>query len=231
MLKARKKITHKEIKQDKLVTAYFQSKDWISSTENKRRVYTIVGVIVLVIILGFFYLNNRKTKNEEAETKLSAVISLYEQGKFQESINGDPASGVMGLNDIVNNYGSTQSGQTAKLYLGNCYYNLKDYDNALKFFEDYSGGSDLIKASCLSGMGAVYEAKGDLKKAGEYYLKAAKVNKDLITNQENLFDAVRAYNQAGDKENAMKAYTALKNDYPKSKFISDVKRFESDFKN
>ena len=162
MLKARKKITHKEIKQDKLVTAYFQSKDWISSAENKRRIYTIVGVIVLAIILGYFYLSNRKTKSEEAETKLSAVISLYEQGKYQESINGDPASGVAGLNDIVNNYGSTQSGQTAKLYLGNCYYNLKDYDNALKFFEDYSGESDLIKSSCLSGAGAVYEAKGDL---------------------------------------------------------------------
>jgi len=231
MLKARKKITKKEIKQDKLVTAYFQSKDWISSAENKRRIYTILGVIALILVLGYFYLSNRKAKNEEAETKLSAVISLYEQGKYQEAINGDPASGVTGLNDIVNNYGSTESGQTAKLYLANSYYFLKDYDNAYKYFDDYSGSNDMIKASCLSGIGSVYKVKGDLKKAGEYYYKAAGVNKDLIINQENLFYAVRAYSQSGDKEDARKVYDKLRNDFPKSRYISESKRFEADFKN
>lgn len=231
MLKARKKITHKEIKKDKLVTAYFQSKDWISQAENKKRVYTIFGVIILAAVLVFFYIQNKKTKNEEAETKLSAVITIYEQGNYQAAINGDPSKGVTGLNDIVNNYGGTESGQTAKLYLGNCFFFLKDYDNAYRYFDDYSGGNDLIKSSCLSGMGAVFEAKGDLMKAGEYYEKAAKINKDLITNQENLFDAIRAYSDAGDKNNAKKAYDMLLSDYPKSKYINDSKRFEADFKN
>jgi outer membrane protein assembly factor BamD (BamD/ComL family) len=231
MLKARKKITHKEIKQDKLVTAYFQSKDWISSTENKRKIYTIVGIIAVVIILGFLYINNRKAKSEEAETKLSAIITLYEQGKFQEAINGDPQQQIMGLNDIVNNYGGTESGQTAKLYLGNCYYYLNDYDNAFKYFDDYSGSNDIIKSSCISGMAAVYEAKNELKKAGEYYEKAAKVNKDLLTNQENLFYATRDYMQAGDKENAKRVYNLLRDNYPKSKYITEAKRYEVDLVN
>ncbi len=231
MLKARKKITHKELKQDKLVTAYFESKDWFGSPDNKKKV-TIFVVIILLIGVGiFFYMSNRKAKSDEAETKLSAVINLYDAGKYQESINGDPAAGIMGLNDIVNNYGGTESGQTAKLYLGNCYYNTKDYDNALKQFEDYSGKSDIIKASCLSGIGSVNEAKGDMKKAAEFYEKSAKVNKDIVINQENLFYAVRTYTQAGDKENARRVYALLKDQYPKSKYIAESKRFESDFKN
>lgn len=231
MLKARKKITHKEIKKDKLVTAYFEGKQWFSSAENKKRIYSVVGVVIVIAALIFFYVNNRKAKNEEAETRLSAIISLYDQNNFQGAINGDPASNIMGLKEIVDKYGSTESGETAKLYLGNCYYNINDYDNALKQFEDYSGKNNIIKASCLSGIGSVYEAKGDLKKAGEYFEKAAKIDKDVVINPENLFYAVRAYANAGDKASAKRVFDQLRTDYPKSKYIADSKRFESEFTN
>ncbi|MGH2575999.1 MAG: tetratricopeptide repeat protein [Ignavibacteria bacterium] len=231
MLKARRKITQKELKKDKLVTAYFESKDWVSKEENKKKIYTGVGILIVIVIAIFFYINNQKAKNEAAEVQLSNVITLYEAGKYQESINGDPASNVAGLNEIVNNYGGTESGQTAKFYLANCYFNLGDYDNALKYFEDYSGDNDILTASCLSGMGAVYEARGDMKKAGEYFEKAANINKDIIINQENLFYSIRAYTQAGDIESAKRMFEVLKKDYPKSKYINDSRRFESEFKN
>lgn len=231
MLKARKKITHKEIKKDKLVTAYFEFKEWFNKAENKKRIYTVGGIILVIAVLIFFYMSNKKAKNEDAEVKLSAVITIYDQNSYQQALDGDPAQNIMGLNEIIDKYGSTESGETAKLYAGNCYFNLNDLDNALKLFEDYSGSNDIIKASCLSGIGAVYEAKGDLKKAGEYFEKAANVNKDIVINPENLYYAVRAYTQAGDKEGANRVYVILKNEYPKSKYITDSKRFESEFKN
>jgi tetratricopeptide (TPR) repeat protein len=231
MLKARKKITHKEIKKDKLVTAYFESKEWFTKAENKKRVYTIGGTVLVIAVIIFFYLSNRSAKNEEAEIKLSAVITLYDQNNYQQTLDGDPAQNIIGLKEIVDKYGSTESGETAKLYAGNCYFNLNDFDNALKSFEDYSGKNDIVKASCLSGIGAVYEAKGDLKKAGEYFEKAAAVNKDVVINPENLYYAVRAYSQAGDKDGAKRVFDILRNEYPKSKYIGDSKRFESEFKN
>ena len=229
--KGRKRISHKEMKKDKLVTGYFEARNWLDNPENKKKAYIGAGVLVVIIAVIFLYISNRNTKNIEAETKLSAVISLYEQGKYQEAINGDPATGITGLLQIVNDYGSTNSGETAKMYLGNCYFNMKDYDNALKQFDDYSGGNDIIKASCISGIGAVYEAKGDLKKAGEYFEKSAKVNKNVVINQENLYYAIRAYTNSGDKESAKRVFSMLKEDYPKSKYINESKRFESEFKN
>lgn len=231
MLKARKKITQREIKKDKLVTAYFEFKEWINNPNNRKKIFTFTGVIFAIIVILFFYINNKTAKNEEAEIKLSAVINLYDAGKYQESINGDPAANITGLQEIVNNYGNTESGETAKMYLGNCYFNVKDFDNALRYFEDYSGSHGIIKASCMSGIGAVYEAKGDLKKAAEYFEKAANINKDIVINQENLFYAIRAYSLAGDKENARRVFELLKNDYPKSRYIGDSKRYESEFKN
>ncbi len=230
-LKARKKISHKEIKKDKLVTGYFEAINWFSNAENKKKVYIGVGVLVVLVAVVFLYMSNRKAKNEEAEVKLSSVIALYEQGKYQEAINGDPATNTMGLGQLVNEFGSTNSGETAKLYLGNCYFNIKDYDNALKQFDSYGGDNDIVKASCISGIGAVYEAKGDLKKAGEYFEKAANVNKGVVINQENLFYAIRSYTNAGDKESAKRVFSVLKDQYPKSKYINESKRFESEFKN
>jgi outer membrane protein assembly factor BamD (BamD/ComL family) len=231
MLKARKKIRQKEIKKDKLVTFYFQAKETLGKQEIKKRIYTSLGILAVIIIIIFFYVNNKRAKSEEAEVKLSAIINLYEAAKYQEAINGDPASGTSGLLEIVNNYGSTESGETAKMYLGNCFYFIKDYDNALKYFEDYSGSNNIIKASVISGIGAVYEAKGDLKRAGENYEKSASIDKNVIINQENLFYAIRAYSMAGDKENAKRIYDILRNDYPKSKYLAETKRFEADFKN
>jgi len=231
MLKARKKISHKEIKKDKLVTAYFESKEWFNKQENKKRIYTGGIIIIAIAVLIFFYINNRKAKNEEAEVKLSAIITIYDQNNYQQALDGDPAQNLMGLKEIVDKYGSTESGETAKLYAGNCYFNLNDFDNALKTFEDYSGKNDIIKASCLSGTGAVYEARGDLKMAAEFFEKAANVNKNVVINPENLYYAVRAYSQAGDKDGANRVFKILKNEYPKSKYIGDSKRFESEFKN
>jgi tetratricopeptide (TPR) repeat protein len=229
-LKARKKITHKELKKDKLVTSYFEARNWLDNPENKKKLYIAGGIVVVIVAAIFLYISNKNAKNEEAETKLSAVVMLYEQGKYPEAINGDPSTGTTGLAQIVNEYGSTNSGETAKLYLGNCYFNIKDYDNALKQFEDYSGSNDIVKASCISGIGAVYEAKGDMKKAGEYFEKATKVNKDIVINQENLYNAIRAYTNAGDKESAKRVFSTLKEDYPKSKYINESKRFEAEFK-
>jgi tetratricopeptide (TPR) repeat protein len=231
MLKARKKITQKEIKKDKLVTAYFETKEMLSKESVKKKIYTGLGILVVIILVIFFYINNKKAKNEEAETKLSGVITLYEAGKYQESINGDPTTNTTGLMEIVNNYGGTESGQTAKFYLANCYYNLRDFDNALKYFEDYSGKNNIIKASCLSGIGSVYEAKGDIQKGAEYYEKSANLDKTIIINQENIYYAIRAYDQAGNKKEAKRLYETLKNDYPTSKYIAEIKKIESNFNN
>jgi len=231
MLQGRRKITHKELKKDKLVTTYFQVRSWFDNPENRKKIGIAAGIVAVLVIFVFIYISNQKTKNEEAETKLSGVISLYQQGKYQEAINGDQAAGITGLNEIVANYGGTKAGQTAKFFLANCQYSLKDYDNALKNYEDYSGDNELVKASCISGMAAVYEIKGDLKKSAEYYEKSVNVNKNLVINQENLFNALRIYAQLNDKESASRIYKQLKEEYPKSKYVNEAKRFEPVFKN
>ncbi|MCX7877147.1 MAG: hypothetical protein N2510_00735 [Ignavibacteria bacterium] len=61
-LQSRKKITHKELKKDKLVTAYFKTKDWIDQEENKKKLYITVGIIVAVVAIAFFFFLSISTK-------------------------------------------------------------------------------------------------------------------------------------------------------------------------
>jgi hypothetical protein len=63
-LKARKRITHKEIKKDKLVTSYFEARNWLDNPQNKKKAYT--GGIILVVIAAaiFLYINNKKARKQ-----------------------------------------------------------------------------------------------------------------------------------------------------------------------
>src|SRR5208337_1937677 len=98
-LKARKKITHKEIKQDKLVTAYFETKEWVNRQENRRKIFSVAGIIVVIVIAVIFYINHNKAKSDDAEVKLSAVVNLYDRGDYQEAISGDSSNTIIGLNE------------------------------------------------------------------------------------------------------------------------------------
>ena len=54
-LKARKKITHKEIKKDKLVTGYFEARNWLDKDENKKKLYIGAGILLVLVVIGYLY--------------------------------------------------------------------------------------------------------------------------------------------------------------------------------
>ncbi len=74
MLKPQKKISRREIKEDKLVTTYFEARKWIE--ENTKIVTYIVGGIVALIVIGFLWSKNRADSNEKA-TAMLAKITPY----------------------------------------------------------------------------------------------------------------------------------------------------------
>jgi len=223
MLKPKKKITRKEIKEDKLVTTYFKATNYLY--ENKKLILGIIGGIIAVLLIALIIYSNRKESEEMATTTLANIMLAYDEGAYQIAIDGVPNRNLMGLKQIVEEYGGTHAGELAKFYLANAYYSLKDYDNALKYFEEYSGGDKLIKASALAGIAAVYEAKGQYKDAAEYYEKAASKMKDDLTTPEYLCGAARNYALAGDKAKALELYEKVKKEYPTSNPSRDIDRY------
>ncbi len=232
MLTPKKKISKKEIKQDELLKAYVKASSFYY--ENKRYVsYALTGLVV-VIVATLIFINNRRASNEKAATELGKVFPIYDAASnspamYQQAIDGQPDRGIMGLKTIVDNYGSTESGQLAKFYLANSYYNVARYDDALPQFEGFSSGNKLLQASGQAGAAACHEAKGEFEKAAEAYEKAAGIVSSPLSTPEYLNSAARCYGRAGQKDKAIALLKRLKLDYPTSQYARDADRYLSEF--
>lgn len=223
MLRPKKKISKRELKQDALITWYVKVTTFYE--KNKKNISIGVTVLAVLIIVSYVYVNNRGKDNVLAMTQLGEVFSYYDNGQFQVAIDGVPERNVPGLKSIVDNFGNSRSGEIARFYLANAYYALRKYDDALKQFEDYSPSGEMLVVSRYAGMGACYEAAGKYKEAAESFESAStKYTKDLNA-AENLNNAARNYTQAGEKQKAIDLYKRLKKNYPASTYSRDADRF------
>lgn len=223
MLNKRKKLTKKEIKEDKLVEFYYKSQNYIQQNTNKVLMY--VGAFALVIVAVILFLNFRSAKNEEAGLLLSRVIELYDQGAYLEAIEGKQGTNIVGLKKIVEDYGSTENGETAKIYLANSYAFLGQYEKAFELYKDYGGSNDIFKAAALAGQAGYYASRDDYKRAADLYKKAANVSKVNPSRPDYLFRAGVNYFKAGQKDEAKVLFQIVRDDYKTSLAFPQVDRY------
>lgn len=223
MLRPKKKITKREIREDKLVSTYFEATSWYE--ENKKLVSSILTGLVVVIIAVVVVRNNIVSNNEKATTELAKVLKYYDQGNYEAAINGVPQENIRGLQAVVDEYGSTHSGEFAKFYLANSYFAQNNYDKALAYYLDVSVNNDLVQSSAYAGAAACYEAKGDHTQAASYFQKAAQTGKENIQAADQLHRAAMNYAAAGDKQKAVELLNKVKKDYPTSSIAREVDRY------
>ncbi|HLF19539.1 MAG TPA: tetratricopeptide repeat protein [Bacteroidota bacterium] len=224
MLKPKKKITKKEIKEDQLVTTYFEARSWVE--EHRRLAGYLVGIPILIVVGSFLWNLNLKESNETATAKLSKVIAFYDQGRYEEAMNGAPQEGlIQGLVAIVNEHGKTKSGQIAKLYLANCYFAKGDYNKALELYLGADFDDKMLAASALGGAAACHEAMSQFEDAASYFEKAASKNMTGLQAPENLHHAAANYTLTGKKERAVELLKKLKKEFPESTYARDIDRY------
>ena len=212
MLTKKKKLSKKEIKQDKLVETYYKAYGYFD--ENRSRILLYAGALVVVVFAVIYYVNNKKENNAKAEVLLSQVMSIYDQGSYLEAIEGRPSQNITGLKKIVEDYGSTENGETAKIYLANSYEMLGKSDEALKYYEDYDGDISMYKATALAGQAGIYTGKKEYEKAADLFRKASRISKTNVLNSDYMLDASINYIESGKKEEAKDLLESLKKDYP-----------------
>ncbi|HEX9253253.1 MAG TPA: tetratricopeptide repeat protein [Ignavibacteriaceae bacterium] len=225
MLTKQKKLSRKEIKEDKLVEFYYKSISFFEG--NKNKIFTYLGALAVVVIAVILFMNYKSVQNDEAAVHLSKVMDMYDVGDYLGAIEGKKDVKVLGLKEIVSQYGSTENGETAKIYLANSYANLGKPEEALKYYEDYSGDIDIYIAASLAGQASYYSVKNDYEKAADLYMKASKVSKTDVMNSDYMFQAAVNYFDAGDKDQAKSLLQTIKEDYKTSAVYSQVDRYLS----
>lgn len=233
MLKPKRRLAKKVIKEDTLLKTYARATALYY--EHKKYVnYAITGLVVIIAAV-IIVINNRRANNEKAALELTKVFPLLDVAattdvqQYKVAIDGQPERGMMGLKAIVANYGNSTSGELARFYLANAYYNLSNYDAALREFESFSGGTDLLKAAAYAGIGGCHEARHDYSKAASSFEKAAGITASAVMAPECLNSAARCYALAGDKGKAVSLYKRIKKEFPTSTVARDADRFISQY--
>ena len=223
MLTKKKKLSKREIKEDKLVTTYYKVYNYFN--ENKNRIGMYAGGLLVVIAAIYFYMNNKAENNLQAGIQLSRVMGLYDAGAYLEAIEGRQGTNIVGLKKIVSDYGSTDNGEIAKVYLANSYQMLGNIEEAHKYYEDYSGNNKVFKASALSGEAGYYANKKEYEKAADLYRSASRVSKVNVSNPEYMLKAAINYIDAGNKEEAKDLLETIRKDYQTSTAFREVDKY------
>ncbi len=223
MLEKKKKISKKEIQEDKLVTSYYQFMDFYN--EHQTKILLGLAIIAIIIVGSVFYVNNLEEQNLKANTEMSRVLKLYEEKNFQDAVSGIPGTNITGFLSIADRYSGTEQGEIAKIFVGNCYTFLGRFDDAKRYYEDYSGDDAIYKAAALAGIAGYYEEKSEFEKAASYFENAANVNENVVGNPTYLLNAGINYKKVGKEEKAKELFERIKDDYQRSTEATQADRY------
>jgi len=214
MLKAPKKLTKKEIKQDKLVTYYFKAQDFFR--ENGQTILLSAAALVIAIALIGWFTRWKSNKENEAELQLAKARIEYFSNNF--------AGATPLLQTLVNDYDGTDAAGEGLFYLGNSYYNLGNYGEAEKYYKQFlqTDGGDILKSSAISGMAACLEQRRNYRAAAKLYEEAAEKYSDVFLAPGELFNAARCRVLSGDKEGARELLGKLLSEYQTATIKGDA---------
>ena len=83
--------------------------------DNRKILFSIIGVIIFIFIAYYGYENlYKKPLNKKAQKQLFIAEQYFEKDSFNIALNGNDK--FIGLKDIIKEFGSTKSGAIAKYY-------------------------------------------------------------------------------------------------------------------
>lgn len=191
---------------------------------DKHKKNIIYGVVALAVVVGgFFWVRHGYLvpKEKKAEIALFKGEQYFARDSFAIALNGNGADYV-GFTEIVDQYGSTKSGNLAKAYAGICHYRLGDPGEALKLLKSFNGKDQMVSPAITGLIGDCYVSLGDMKEGISYFEKAAKEANNEIVSPVYLKKAGTVYEELKQYDAAVKAYTTIKEQYFNSTEAADI---------
>lgn len=206
----KRRVTKHMMKEDKLVTAAFKLTEFVQ--KNLNRVLLFTGIVVVLILVVVFFLQVQTKRNQKAEILFSKARIELSSGNLLQAIND--------LNTISLSYGGTKIAPQALFLLGNAYFYSKNYDQALKSFENFSiryKDDPQLLASALAGMAQCYFEKKEYLLAGDYFIKATQVDLKSFLTPNFFLQAGYSYQNGGNLKKTKDAFQKIIEFFPESK--------------
>ncbi|PSL24906.1 tetratricopeptide repeat protein [Chitinophaga ginsengisoli] len=202
------------------VSKEFQLEDSIHKAElffNKNKNSIIIALLVIVVVVGGSFAYNRfiKAPNEKkAQDMVFHAQQYFEKDSFRLALNGD--GNYYGFLQVIDQYGSTKTGQLAKYYAGVSYVKLGEFQKGVDLLKDFSSGDQIVQAMAYGLAGDAYMELGKTEEGIEYYKKAGHHSNNELTAPTFLFRAGLALEKANKPADAIAVYKEIRDKYPQT---------------
>lgn len=225
----------KVIEKDSATAGVFSTLDETASktedfvAKNQNIIIGVVGVIAVVLV---GYLAYQKfvaaPKEDEAATEMFQAQQYFQQATdgvasdslYKLSLKG--AEGKFGFVDIADKYSGTDAGNLANYYAGIAYLNIGKYTEAIEYLGNFKSEDIVLSALAKGAIGDAYSQNNQPKEALENYVKAVEANKNDFTTPRFLLKAGKTALALGNKEDALKYFTDIKDNFDASPEAASV---------
>ncbi|MDR7208859.1 tetratricopeptide repeat protein [Flavobacterium piscis] len=195
-----------------------RTEDWVAKNQK-----IIIGLVAGIAVATIGYLAYQKfieaPKQEEAANEMFVAQQNFEKATngvssdslYKLALNG--SEGKFGFIKIADEYSGTDAGNLANYYAGMAYLNTGKFDEAIKYLGEFKSDEAIVNALAIGGIGDAYSQKNNQKEALSYYVKAAESDKNDFTTPRFLLKAGKTALALGQKEDALKYLTDIKENY------------------
>ena len=188
----------------------------------------IIGgvVAVIIIVAGFIMYKNlyAEPREEKAQAALFKGQEYFEQDAFEQALNGD-SIGYTGFLKVADDYSGIKAANLAKAYAGICYAQLGKYEEAVKMLDSFNGKDQMVAPAILGAAGNCYAQLGQLDKAASTLLSAADKADNNTLSPIFLIQAGEILVKQGKYDDAVNAYTKIKDKYFQSYQAMDIDKY------
>lgn len=194
-------------------------------TKNKNTIVGGIVAVVVVIAAVFCYNNYVKAPRElKASEALFQAEQLFRAGNFEQALNGD-SLGAMGFVTVADEYSGTDAGNLANAYAGMALAQLKKYEEAISYLNNFSGDDAMVAPAVLGTLGNCYAQLGQNEKAVSTLMEAASMSDSHSLSPIYLLQAGQIYEELGQNDKAVEAYKQIKNKYFNSMQAYDIDKY------
>ncbi|MGB0376277.1 MAG: tetratricopeptide repeat protein [Flavobacteriaceae bacterium] len=199
-----------------------RSEAFVSQYQN----YILIAVSVVVVgALSYLAYDNfiAQPKAAEAVNELNQAQYYFElavnnstesDSLFRLALEG--GEGKYGFLDIIDNYSGTPAAKLATYSAGMAYLNLKEFENAISFLDNFSSDDVMLSALSQGAIGDAFAQLEQPEEAFEYYIKAANASTNAFSTPKYLFKAGLIGAQIGKEDQALSFYKRIKEEFPQA---------------
>ncbi len=210
----------KPVQENEVKSAAIEALDKIK--EKQKQVIIGVSIVVAVLVLYAAYAIYSSSSNSKAYT-LETEAYKYYYGDIADKSMPEVQRWKKAL-ELYKQSVDAKATPTALFYTGNCYYNLKDYDNALKqysrFAEKFSSDKKILPL-VYQKMSSAYFRTNQKDKAINILGKLAGIDNGIFIDTALVLEA-RLHDEAGEKGKALEKYKEIMTKHPASPWSNEA---------